>query len=446
MAQEKKLIYYLLFLVGLIAVFLFAVLGNLSFWGGAFLFFSALLALLLLTKPFTGLLVLIFLRPIFDRLGTEKFFQMSGFSLNYNSILGILALIGGTYAFLSYRKGRKALPAKFTFAAFLAFVVLSVFWSPEVGPAAEECLRIASIFAIGFSAFSFTTSKARLYRLLKVIVGSAVVPLFVALVQAFNGQGVVIYGEYFRRAYGTFFYPNSLAFFLVLVGALSLFLLGKQQRSFAKIAYAAYCGLIFFVLIETYTRGAWLAFLLFAAALGFLRFRKAFGIGTIILLLTYFLVPIPVIKERISDIVSLEPFSSLMWRLHLWQKMVPFFFQKPLAGYGLNSFQFLSRQLHGLSLAPVPEAHNDYLRLLIETGIIGLVLYLNIYMRMLVFYFKQYMNQKDKDLKSLNLVTALIIIVFLLASGGDNLLRMTALEWPLYALMGGLAALEAKKK
>lgn len=186
--------------------------------------------------------------------------------------------------------------------------------------------------------------------------------------------------------------------------------------------------------------GALMIFFIF----GLLKFRKALLIGILFLILAYIFVPI--LQERIGDIATLEPFSSLMWRFRLWKNTIPFFFERPILGHGLSSFQVLSRDVQGLSLLPAPEAHNDYLKILIETGIVGLIIYISTYLKLLVFNLGTCFKGKDKYLKDISFLAVLLLATFLVMAFGDNILRGTATQWALFAYLGGVSSLNIKAK
>ena len=446
MLYLSKKFKYICFILSIIFIFFFAILANLSLLKGFFLLGFFLLAMFLFLKPFFGLLFLIVLRPAIDRIGTETFLQGTDFSLNYNGVLAVLVLIWGGAMLFMRRKDLKKMPAFLPISLFGILALLTLFWTPVFANGLREFLRISSIFIFYAVAFVLVQSKAQFRKLISAFIAASIVPLGASLWQFYKGEGEVIFGEYFRRIYGSFFYPNSLAFFLVFVIALLLLLAYQAKEKQSKILYGTLGIAFFFVLLKTYTRGAWMGALVVFLIFSLFRFRKLLLCGLIFLVLIYIFAPTLQLQERIGDIVRLEPFSSLMWRFRLWKNTMPFFFEKPILGHGLSSFQVLSRDIQGLSLLPAPEAHNDYLKILIETGAIGLIIYISVYLKLLVFNLGICLKSKEKYLKDISFLAVLLLATFLIMAFGDNILRGTATQWALFAYLGGVSSLTVGRK
>ena len=336
------------------------------------------------------------------------------------------------------------MPAFYLIAAFIIISLISILWTPQLILGLREIFRLLSIFVIYSISFLLIKQKKDFKKLLYVLIFSSIVPLAVAFWQYFVGKGEVIFGEFFRRLHGTFFYPNNLAFFLVFIITILLLVLYKSKKIQTKCFYSTFLFCSFFVLLRTYTRGAWIGALIIFLTFGFFKLRKVLLIGLLFLMLVS--ISVPLLQERIKDVVTLEPFSSLVWRFRLWENTIPFFFEKPVLGHGLSSFQVLSRDVQGLSILPAPEAHNDYLKILIETGAVGLTIYILIYLKLLIFNLSVYFKSKDKYLKDISFLAILLLVTFLVMSFGDNILRGTATQWALFAYLGGVSSLNIRRK
>ncbi|TRZ81281.1 hypothetical protein D4R86_02895 [bacterium] len=438
---------FLIFSVAVVAIFIFSIFGQLTITEGLILFLLLLLGTLFFLKPFLGLLMVIFLRPTIDLLGT-KFVLGTGFSsaLNYNSLFGLLVVLCGGIVVIRNRTQFRRIPAFYPIFAFSAISLISILWTPQPILGLREIFRLLSIFIIYLTSFLLVKHRKDFKKLLYVLISSSIIPLIVAFWQYYVGKGEVIFGEFFRRLYGTFFYPNSLAFFLVFITGILLLVLYWSKKIQTKAFYSIIIFSSFFILLRTYTRGAWIGALIIFFTFGFFKFKKVLLIGILFLILLS--ISVPLLQERIRDIITLEPFSSLVWRFRLWENTMPFFFERPILGHGLSSFQFLSQNVQGLSLLPAPEAHNDYLKILIETGAVGLIMYISIYFKLFVFNLGVHFKSKDKYLKDVSFLAILLLATFLAMSFGDNILRGTATQWALFAYLGGVISLNirAKKK
>ncbi|MFA6437036.1 MAG: O-antigen ligase family protein [Candidatus Paceibacterota bacterium] len=430
---------YIFFVSGLLIIFLFAILLGLNLIQGLFLFALSLLGLLMFFRPLWALIILLITRPAIDLWGTAPLIDINTISLNYNSLIGLLVFVAGIAYLSKERKRLPAIPSIYLIVSFILLALISLIWSPSIIDGLREFIRISGIFIIFAVSFLTISNKSHFKILLKAFIISSLIPLIVSIIQYFTETGEVIFGEFFKRLYGSFFYPNSLAFFLVFIIAILLFQFSQSRKIETKFLYGLFTLIIFLVLLGTYTRGAWLGGILVFLVFGLVKFRKILLGGVLLIVLMCLFVPI--IQERVGDVVSLEPFSSLFWRIKLWQGMIDFFMQKPILGHGLNAFQVLSQDLQGLSILPAPEAHNDYLKLLIELGIAGFILYFAINIKLLIFNLKNFLKNKDKFLKDASLLAVILVGVFILMAFGDNIMRGTATEWCLFAYLGGLAGI-----
>ena len=205
------------------------------------------------------------------------------------------------------------------------------------------------------------------------------------------------------RIFSTFGNPNYLASYLA--GAIPLliyfFLYHKRWRIFYLVAI----GTLYTGLLITYTRGAWVALFFSVILTIFLilifqgkRFFSLHKIPLILLLilvfsLTFvFSIPNPLNLKKKSVIERgasvLEFTSSATQRLLIWQVAVQLIKERPLFGWGIGTFGLHYPEAQGEFLSRagnknyIPQAnrsihaHNDYLEIWVETGIVGILLLL----------------------------------------------------------------------
>ncbi len=195
---------------------------------------------------------------------------------------------------------------------------------------------------------------------------------------------------------------NGLAAFeamfaLFLVGLVS-FQVGKTLRTLALITLVVcvYC------LLFAFSRGAYVAFaagvLLVAAA------QKRFLIIAIVAGLLGTAMLVPSVRERVSGTYvqtsdsseeGLE--SSAQERVIIWQDALQLFKAFPLAGTGFQTYEFMHRALgYG-------DTHNYYLKVLVEQGIIGLLIFLVIVWQMFAQGYGLFLKSTEPFLSALGL-------------------------------------------
>lgn len=192
---------------------------------------------------------------------------------------------------------------------------------------------------------------------LKVLIGVGVVSALFAVGQKFFG-GVP---EFVGRSYGLMGHPNFLGQFLIFPIWASVYFLTKQKWIFVLIL-----GILLLGLLCTGNRASILGVMI--GMLFFLRNRWiVLGLGGGMVLL----------------FIYLPEMRSMLSRMHLWEGALRVFWDNPLIGAGLESFEivfqkYVNVELLGLEhfYAIADRAHNEYLDILAMQGALGLIVYL----------------------------------------------------------------------
>ncbi len=187
-----------------------------------------------------------------------------------------------------------------------------------------------------------------------------------------------MFSEIEGRVVSTFENPNVLAEYLIMVIPLMLaaFIVSKtpKARLAAAIAGLSAAG----CLIYTWSRGAWLGFII-----GILIFMLMYSRNTLTGLLFCslgipflpFVLPAS-ITQRFLSIGNLGD-SSTSYRVNIWRgviNMVQDYWQCGI-GIGNDSFR-LVYPLYALSgIETAPHSHNLYLQILVELGAVGLIVF-----------------------------------------------------------------------
>ena len=221
-----------------------------------------------------------------------------------------------------------------------------------------------------------------------------VAPALSGLIQLATGTAPASTGFRIAGLYGTS--PVSLALAMQMA---ALVLVGGQllrRRPASRLDWLAIGVLVVlvFTLVETSTR---LVFVSFVAAwlMVELLHRRPKALPVILLGTALVLVSQSSLTDRITSVIQ-QPTStpapsgaasdqpddtiatgdpSLRYRLYVWSSMIPEWLKSPILGRGTGSFATLFETKSGhAGVAP----HNDYLGILVETGLLGLLAYLAI--------------------------------------------------------------------
>jgi hypothetical protein len=226
-------------------------------------------------------------------------------------------------------------------------------------------------------------------------------------------------------AYGS----NQTAAFLA---QFAMFFWGFTQF-IKKIKIKVLCyGLVAVTLLATmytFSRGGYLAVLLSVLVLGLLKDRKLLLVLGIFLLTWQTVVPAPV-RERITMTENsngqLE--ASAQERVDLWQNAEKSILHSPIVGAGYATFQL------GEHVDNLKDTHNWYVKVMVETGIIGLIIAFILLQQLLAMSYRLFKRATDPLYQGLGLGLLLATCSCIVANFfGDRwtYLEITGLLWVL---------------
>jgi len=400
---------------GAAALIFGAAAGLLPVPASAGLLVALVLGLAVLVEPSLGLVVMLCVAPLKVLIATEAPLVLPGDVGQW----AFGAAVGAWAVWRASRARTRPLPRTRVAAALLAILLgfaPSLFaaasgsaWLAEALKWIEMTVLVLIVVELG--------ERGRWAWIAFGIVLSAALQAAIGLYEYWGGSGAPhlwIAGYTRFRAFGTFGQPNPFSAFMGLSLPLALGLAWGNARlawnrwqagdgraaRWPAAAAGLYGGaglLILGGLVASWGRGAWLGF---AAALAvmvmFAPRRRAIGAGLLLggaaLLGAVWaagLVPAGIagrVTGTLDEFVGFrfvrgifattENFSTVE-RLAHWQAALDMAAAHPLAGVGLGNYEAaypdyaLPRWPHALG-----HAHNDYLNLLAETGIIGLAAYL----------------------------------------------------------------------
>ncbi len=313
------------------------------------------------------------------------------------------------------------------FILFLLYCFFPLYNSKELTFSLSDFPRQLSILvAINYASVYFSQQKKKL-KLLWLIVISAMVPLAFGLYQFIFKKGMPELG--FNRILGTFVHPNVYSEYLLLIFFVLFYIFSNYKIGFfLKI----FCYLVFTLVIMelflTFTRGTWIA--LAASVMVFTILRSKFlqiikySFFVILVLALLF----PVLQKRFSDIEDNKPgqLSSWQWRLQQWRQTTDALSQHPLIGNGMGMHE---RQFKMM-------AHNDYLRITYETGILGPMIYLSILLYILFSALKKVFQARERLKLNQYKISLALILSIITMSVVDNLARSTFIVLYFFVVIG----------
>jgi putative inorganic carbon (HCO3(-)) transporter len=203
------------------------------------------------------------------------------------------------------------------------------------------------------------------------------------------------------------------------------------KRRKIKILCYVLVGLTGFATMYTFSRGAYLAILFSVFVLGVLKDRKLLLIGAVFLLTWQAVVPTAV-RQRVTMTQNsngrLE--DSANERVKLWQAAEESILSDPILGSGFATYQYTNH------VDNLKDTHNWYVKVMVETGFVGLIIVLFMLQQMLALAYRLFKHAEDPLYRGLGLGLFLAIWACIIANCfGD---RWTYLEitGPLWVLVG----------
>lgn len=363
---------------------------------------------LIVIKPECALYLLVFAIPF----GSVRSLEISGFNVTAVEILVAVLVLAWT----AQQMAKRELKPKVSLLLLPLLLVLSALAflttiAPSVSLSLKELLKWVELVVVFYLVAHMVERPIQVKLLLIAILCAAFLEALHGWYQ-FLGEvgpsGFLLGGSYIR-AHGTFEQPNPYAGYLglTLPFCYSLLVGRARVRPTKGIALVSLAFVVILAaLLVSFSRGAWLAFASAVLIISLVRTRRIMAptlfisllVALILLLGAFNLLPAP-LADRLSsttDYFRLFDASKMVvttenWaiaeRMATWQAAWGMFSDHTWNGVGLGGF----RSAYGDYALPywrnvLPDhAHNYYLNLLAETGVLGLVVYLVFFLAVFVY-------------------------------------------------------------
>lgn len=354
-------------------------------------------ALLLFVKPELAVYLLTMSVPL-GTLLMEADREEGSVAVTPTEAIIALLILGWIARSLARRRLVVALtPLTIPLVAMLLVVALSSFHATNPVLALKESLKWLELAVVYLFIVAEMGTARQILALLLMLLAGALIEALLGIGQFYLGLGPEFFAiGRFMRAYGTFDQPNPYAGYLGMLIPLGVGLL--LTRPSPRIRYYALVATGFAVAAVgmSLSRGAWLGIglglfsmmlfwssrsrLLLAAgtlaslplvALAFLNILPAELSGRLATMLDYF---------RFVDVTQ-ETVTSQNWavieRVAHWQAALDMLAAYPVFGVGAGNYPAVYEwfQVQGWD-EPLGHAHNFYLNIAAETGLLGLAVYL----------------------------------------------------------------------
>lgn len=319
-------------------------------------------------------------------------------------------------------------------AVFALIALISAGFSAEPAVALDGASKWIFLAAFVLVLDNLIVDGRSVQKVLIAVVASTLVPLTMGMWQFFFGA---VESDGLPRIEGSFSHPNTFGFYLVVIVLVLVAVMPEIKRSWRVPA-----GLILLAsivsLMATYSRTSYASLLIGLGVLIVLGRRWALLAICAIALAASLM--FPGVQERVSDIGTATTVrgtsgDTLSWRLGYWQVVMEAGEDQRITGLGLGVASQVTDQGR--------EPHNDYLRALVEVGILGLLAYIGLMAAIgrSIFRALRVTNSNSRHgplSRALAEGFAAVFAAYLVGSLTGNLMTQLVLLW--YVLAVGVVA------
>jgi O-antigen ligase len=335
---------------------------------------------------FVSVLALGWVRPLpllVLTLPLPALYSTEDFRLPLVLFLAALIVFGWFLGRTRDRRPLFALPGAMTpFLGLLGAVVLAAIFADQIVPALRETanfLLFVGLFAVALD--TFTSEHDAVDTCATWITVAAAGAGLAAVMEALGllpGR-FPLAGTGFFRAAGGFGWPNELAMFLAVASPWVVYRVRVSRHAGARMIALAALGALGLGLAATFSRGSWLAVTLSPAVLLLVgRWRFVLGYWAV-LLLAALVVDVGTGGALSTRVVGTAQDALVAQRLLLTGAGLLMFQSSPIVGVGPGGFgdalEAFGPQISGL-FDFVGSAHNGYVHVAAEMGVVGLVAFL----------------------------------------------------------------------
>ena len=430
-----------------------AFLLSLTSWGALILpgLCSLVLALL---QPGALVLGILALRPTLD-IWQNVSWAIPGSvhqRLNINALVGLAIM--GSLVFNMFRANVEPRrlahveirrdPIFTNWIIFLTYILfVSLVFSPDVNGSLMELIRFVSVPAIYWLAKKFVpTDSKRVLTALNLILLSSLAPVAYGLFQFVSGKGGWTEGG-IHRVMSFMINPVVFSQYLSQIVVAGVLLVLYHRKGVKRVTTLVILGAALFAQGVTYGKGGWVGTMVGLLMVGLIYQGKKIKVRG-------FLVPLLVLLVLGTILVNTLPGvskylaqwwggttaeeSSLISRILLWRVGWSAFLDSPVFGHGLGSAMIIVQRAWGFPL----ELHSDYLRLVVESGLLGLAMYVAIHVHLLRLIFRATARLIERDplFKFLIAATLAVEVAYLVMITVDNLVTSLLANYPIWILAG----------
>lgn len=339
--------------------------------------------------------------------------------------LTLAVICAGLFFFINNRQDYKGV-LKWPFIIFILYCLVTIIGATDVANFLKKLARLVGYFSLYLMVVQLSRKKEN-----RTILGYAfIVSLLVTTLPAIyvyyfapdrfmnvlygTAKGVQEVGIMMKNNFG--FYCCYMVFFLI-------YLYSAAKEYFSKTLFLALLVLQAAMLVLSYTRSAWAAFIMaFPILILYSKNRARLLVPFIAMIIIGASLYSVVYYGAYKDLTEKKQYGFSSWHYrtaYAWPASIKAFEQRPIMGWGLGNDIYALTQSAKLNAS----SHNDYLLVLVETGCIGLSFYLLLLWSLFLRTVKSIRYADDEESRLLCVSALAIFVSYLVGSAAEHLLQ-----------------------
>lgn len=306
----------------------------------------------------------------------------------------------------------------------LFFIILiSLLRSAYFNDSLKGFIRIIKFPMLYFAAVDLFVDKKRLARIFWVFMTVSLITFLNGIFQDIFSFDLfrhkqLISEEALRRLSASFVHPNDFAAYIIFFLPLAFSFLAPVKSGKARAFIILVLVLGLYCLLRTYSRGGWFGFFVGLSVFLFFYKRRLCLLAPVFALV--FVLIMPQGYSRVKNIFAVE--KNTIWeRSQLWKGTIAMIKDHPIAGLGINTYSNYFPKYKPKEYKDLRYAHNSYLQMWSEIGIIGLACYLGLIFTVIFISLRRIKEKLKKGFPGICLLGAVSgYIAFLVQAGLDT--------------------------
>jgi len=351
---------------------------------------------------------------------TYNIIEIGPFVFTYEGLLTLLIIPIGILFIIFKKINPLKGPSATPFVLFLLFCFLGLFYASDYVELLRKWNRLLSYYILYVIIFNISNNRKAIKWLITSIFFAMIGPIIIGTLEVIDKIPLIEMDVIPEKGYVQgFMSKNAFGFFTAFMVLFSIaFYLMIQQPRLKKILLIAITCLVILLLLSI-TRAAWLG-LSIGIIILFIFTRKSGAYLFLVILLSLILyIFYPLMREASLQVLPAKGDETTTWTVRknlIWPAAWHAFLKSPIYGHGLGNDMEAIEPVKVVQGYFTYSPHNDYLNVLVETGLIGFSLYIWLiytFLKPIILTVK-----KSDDLLILSLCSASLSITFAYLVGG----------------------------